>query len=117
MADLPGLSPGPRVALRADTDALPDPDDPSDTGIVLMTLHSAKGLEFPIVMVAGMGRQRPGGDHVRAAFGTGTDGRRTVELKYGKLSTLGFDSSDDDFTVPVAPTKSSGMGRSIVCVA
>ena len=28
----------------------------------------------------------------------------------------GFDSSDDDLTVPVEQTKSSGMGRSIVCV-
>ncbi|MFM7069970.1 MAG: 3'-5' exonuclease, partial [Actinomycetes bacterium] len=43
-----------QVALVADTDGLADPDDPSDTGIVLMTLHSAKGLEFPVVFLAGM---------------------------------------------------------------
>ena len=43
-----------QVSLVADTDSLPDSDDPSDTGVVLMTLHSAKGLEFPVVFLIGM---------------------------------------------------------------
>ncbi len=43
-----------QVSLVADTDSLPDEDDPSDTGVVLMTLHSAKGLEFPVVFMIGM---------------------------------------------------------------
>jgi DNA helicase-2/ATP-dependent DNA helicase PcrA len=38
-----------QVALVADTDDLDDDDQ-----VVLMTLHSAKGLEFPVVFIAGV---------------------------------------------------------------
>jgi DNA helicase-2/ATP-dependent DNA helicase PcrA len=37
-----------QVSLVADTDELPDDDQ-----VVLMTLHSAKGLEFPVVFLVG----------------------------------------------------------------
>ncbi|MCI1983935.1 MAG: exodeoxyribonuclease V subunit gamma [Bifidobacteriaceae bacterium] len=41
------------TALVADSDQLPDAD--SDSGqITLMTLHTAKGLEFPVVFLTGM---------------------------------------------------------------
>ncbi len=55
----PGLSDFlERVALVADTDQIPDepdPDRPEDTGVVtLMTLHTAKGLEFPVVFLTGL---------------------------------------------------------------
>jgi DNA helicase-2/ATP-dependent DNA helicase PcrA len=54
----PGLSDFlERVALVADTDQIPDaPDDGTDDGgmVTLMTLHTAKGLEFPTVFLTGL---------------------------------------------------------------
>ncbi|RKJ44252.1 ATP-dependent DNA helicase PcrA, partial [Butyricicoccus sp. 1XD8-22] len=41
------------LALVADIDAL-DKEDSSKGNIILMTMHSAKGLEFPIVFIIGM---------------------------------------------------------------
>ena len=40
------------VSLVADTDQLPG--DTDDSSVLLMTLHSAKGLEFPVVFILGM---------------------------------------------------------------
>jgi len=43
-----------QVALVADADQVPD-DDPDHQGVVtLMTLHTAKGLEFPVVFLTGL---------------------------------------------------------------
>ncbi|SDY71506.1 DNA helicase-2 / ATP-dependent DNA helicase PcrA [Asanoa ishikariensis] len=43
-----------QVALVADADQIPS-DDPDHQGVVtLMTLHTAKGLEFPIVFLTGL---------------------------------------------------------------
>ncbi|MFI5890664.1 DNA helicase PcrA [Actinoplanes sp. NPDC051513] len=51
-ATLPGFL--EQVALVADADQLPD-DDPDNQGVVtLMTLHTAKGLEFPVVFLTGL---------------------------------------------------------------
>ncbi len=46
------------VSLVADSDQIPDATDDADAGVVtLMTLHTAKGLEFPTVFVTGMEEQ------------------------------------------------------------
>jgi DNA helicase-2/ATP-dependent DNA helicase PcrA len=41
------------LALIADIDSMDDEEDDGDA-VVLMTMHSAKGLEFPVVFIVGM---------------------------------------------------------------
>jgi DNA helicase II / ATP-dependent DNA helicase PcrA len=58
-ADLRPASPGvpeflERVALVADSDQIPDADEDGGGVVTLMTLHTAKGLEFPVVFLTGM---------------------------------------------------------------
>jgi DNA helicase-2/ATP-dependent DNA helicase PcrA len=56
-AEPPGLTDFlERVALVADSDQIPDAPDGADApGVVtLMTLHTAKGLEFPVVFLTGL---------------------------------------------------------------
>ncbi|WP_310717725.1 DNA helicase PcrA [Streptomyces lydicus] len=43
-----------QVALVADSDQIPDEDEEGSGVITLMTLHTAKGLEFPVVFLSGM---------------------------------------------------------------
>lgn len=44
-----------RVALVADSDQIPDGEEGDGGGVItLMTLHTAKGLEFPVVFLTGM---------------------------------------------------------------
>lgn len=44
-----------RVALVADSDQIPESPEAEEKGVVtLMTLHTAKGLEFPVVFLTGM---------------------------------------------------------------
>ncbi|SDD97771.1 DNA helicase PcrA [Actinokineospora iranica] len=42
-----------RVSLVADADSVPDPDEDSGGVVTLMTLHTAKGLEYPVVFSTG----------------------------------------------------------------
>ncbi|MBB6169994.1 DNA helicase-2/ATP-dependent DNA helicase PcrA [Nocardiopsis mwathae] len=42
-----------QISLVADTDQIPDADEHGGV-VTLMTLHSAKGLEFPVVFLTGM---------------------------------------------------------------
>ncbi len=58
-ADLNDASPGvpaflERVALVADSDQIPDADGEDNGVVTLMTLHTAKGLEFPVVFLTGL---------------------------------------------------------------
>ncbi|HSE71384.1 MAG TPA: DNA helicase PcrA [Nocardioidaceae bacterium] len=55
-APVPGLGDFlERVALVADSDQIPDQGEGDDAGVVtLMTLHTAKGLEFPVVFLTGL---------------------------------------------------------------
>ncbi|WP_432094878.1 DNA helicase PcrA [Streptomyces sp. bgisy100] len=43
-----------RVALVADSDQIPDEDEEGSGVVTLMTLHTAKGLEFPVVFLTGL---------------------------------------------------------------
>jgi DNA helicase II / ATP-dependent DNA helicase PcrA len=43
-----------RVALVADVDKLEDAEEAEEGRITLMTVHSSKGLEYPVVLVIGM---------------------------------------------------------------
>ncbi len=66
-------------------------DETDDDAVRVLTVHAAKGLDFPIVVAAGLGFNRPPADHTRARF-TG-DG---VEVKMGAtLRTAGFSADSD----------------------
>lgn len=43
-----------QVALVADSDQIPEEDEEGSGVVTLMTLHTAKGLEFPVVFLTGM---------------------------------------------------------------
>ncbi|MBI5090693.1 MAG: UvrD-helicase domain-containing protein, partial [Actinobacteria bacterium] len=85
------------VALRVDNDDRSNvtTDETDDDAVHVLTIHAAKGLEFPVVVAAGLGRQRPTGDLVRARFSTDGPGGRAVSVKVGTLATVDWDSSGD----------------------
>ena len=86
------------VALRVDNHDRSNvtTDETDDDAVHILTVHAAKGLEFPVVIATGLGRTRPGGDLVRTRFPVNADtGQRSVAMKMGRLATIGWDSSGD----------------------
>jgi len=55
-------------------------------GVRVMTIHNAKGLEFPVVAVGGLGRNlRPGGRGPDLNLGRGTGGEARVGMRLARL--------------------------------
>ncbi len=70
------------------------PDAPVDTGeadaVSLMTIHGAKGLEFPVVVVADLGRKPPGRTP-RILIEAGAVGVRLISTDRAKHSAFAYD--------------------------
>ncbi|MBV9013324.1 MAG: DNA helicase PcrA [Pseudonocardiales bacterium] len=73
-----------RVALVAEADQVPDDDGAASGGVVtLMTLHTAKGLEFPVVFLTGW---EDGGFPHQRALGDPTELAEERRLAYVGLT-------------------------------
>ncbi|MEK7426910.1 MAG: UvrD-helicase domain-containing protein [Actinomycetota bacterium] len=85
------------VAMRVENDDRSNvtTDETDEDAVHVLTVHAAKGLEFPVVIAAGLGRQRPTGDSVRASFHTTAEGERVVAMKVGRIATLDFTSGHE----------------------
>lgn len=86
------------IAMRVDNDDRSNvtTDETDEDAVHVLTVHAAKGLEYPVVVAAGLGRGRPSGDSVRAQFRDDIGaGRTAVEVKFGRLATLGFTTADE----------------------
>ncbi len=67
------------------------PPDPDDDAVRVMTIHGAKGLEFPVVVLAGLERQDSDGHQLPAVLWT-EDG--SLEVKAGvNFRTQGYDEA------------------------
>ena len=65
-------------------EALPESDDLLDDSVRISTVHGVKGLEFPIVLIAGMGNIR------RTTLPNISVKQNRIEFMFGKNKTLGY---------------------------
>ncbi len=80
------------VALVADIDGV----DSDNNKVLLMTLHSAKGLEFPVVYLAGME------DGIFPSYMSITDDDPTAIEEERRLAYVGITRAKEDLTVTCA---------------
>lgn len=71
-------------------ESLPETDDRNDDAVRISTVHGVKGLEFPIVFLAGMARDR----NVRMPMISVKDNR--FEFKLGDVTSIGFSKISED---------------------
>jgi ATP-dependent exoDNAse (exonuclease V) beta subunit len=71
-------------------ESLPETDDRNDDAVRISTVHGVKGLEFPIVFLAGMARDR----NVRMPMISVKDNR--FEFKLGDITSIGFSRVSED---------------------
>lgn len=83
------------VALVADIDGV----DSDNNKVLLMTLHSAKGLEFPAVYLAGME------DGIFPSYMSITDDDPTAVEEERRLAYVGITRAKDDLTITCARSR------------
>jgi ATP-dependent exoDNAse (exonuclease V) beta subunit len=66
------------------------PPDPDDDAVRVMTIHGAKGLEFPVVVLAGLERDQTDGPPVPAVVWTED---HVPEVHVGRFRTAGFEQA------------------------
>lgn len=79
--------------LRADGDGRMGgvgPPDPDDDAVRVMTIHGAKGLEFPVVVLAGLERDHFDGPRPPAVLWTE---HQIPEVRVGCLHTAGYEQA------------------------